>query len=338
MSRADDLLAEIRNQVTACARQDPRTAIDGLLISRHETSEPDYQISEPLFILMAQGGKRLYLGQEVIEYLAGDCLIVTASVPLSGHFIEATPRSPALAVAVRLRPAAVASLIPELPDGRHLRGTDERGVKVCSADVALLDAVARLLRLLDSPEDQALLAPMTEREILWRLLTGPLGATIAQIGLADSSLAHVSRAIDWLRRNMTVTMSVPELARVAGMSPSSFHRHFRAITGITPLQYQKQLRLQAARSLLLAQAQAVTSAARSVGYASPTQFNREYRRLFGAPPARDAATIRNNRAVMRDDGDLEAARMAGAKPPGTPTSDRVEVEQDGAHGHRRATR
>jgi AraC-like DNA-binding protein len=296
--RADDLLVEIRKQVTARARQDPRTAVGGLLISRHETSEPDYQISEPLFILMAQGAKRLYLGQEVIEYLAGDCLIVTASVPLSGHFIDATPRSPALAVALRLRPDAVAALIPELPDGRRLRATDQSSIHAFAADVALLDAVARLLRLLDSPEDQGLLAPMIEREILWRLLTGPLGATIAQIGLADSSLAHVSRAIEWLRKNRTMTMSVPELARMAGMSPSSFYRHFRAITGVTPLQYRKHLRLQEARSLLLAQAQDATSAARSVGYASPTQFNREYRRLFGAPPARDAARLRNDRAVL----------------------------------------
>jgi AraC-like DNA-binding protein len=289
---ADDLLAEIRDQVAARASRSPRTVVDGVLISRHETSEPDYQITEPLFIVMAQGGKRLYFGQEVIDYRAGDCLIVTASVPLSGHFISASPRQPALAVAMRLRPGAVAALLPELPDGRRLRVTDERSVNAFRADAALLDAVSRVLRLLERPEDLSVLAPLIEREILWRLLTGPLGTTVVQIGLTDSSLAHISRAIGWLRENFAAPISVPELARLAGMSPSSFHRHFRAITGITPLQYQKHLRLQEARSLLVAEAQDVTSTARSVGYASPTQFNREYRRLFGAPPGRDSACLR----------------------------------------------
>jgi AraC-like DNA-binding protein len=297
--RADQLLTEIRDQVAVRAGRGPRTAIEGILLSRHETSEPDYQVSEPLFILMAQGGKRLYVGNEVIEYLAGDCLIVTAAVPLSGHFIAASPRCPALAVALRLRPGPVAALVSELPDPRRLRATDERGVAAYAADVRLLDAVARLLGLLDRPDDLHVLAPMVEREILWRLLTGPLGATIAQIGLADSSLAHVSLAINRLRNNFTMPISISELARTARMSPSSFHRHFRAITGLTPLQYQKHLRLQEARSLLAARTQDVASVALSVGYHSPTQFNREYRKLFGAPPGRDAAMLRS-RALSTD--------------------------------------
>ncbi len=286
------VLDEIRDQIDRRAGPDPRTTIDGLLISRHERSDPDYQLAEPLFILMAQGAKRLYFGQKVIEYGAGDCLVVTASVPLSGHFINASRRHPALAVALRLDPATIADLIPELSNHDRRSVESEQGVNAYSVGPKLLDPIVRLLRLLDRPDDRNVLAPMIEREILWRLLTGPFGATVAQVGLADSNLTHISRAINWLREHFATQIAVPDLARMAGMSESAFHRHFRSITGMTPLQFQKQLRLQEARSLLLAGAQDAAAVARSVGYGSPTQFNREYRRLFGAPPRRDAATLR----------------------------------------------
>ena len=156
----------------------------------------------------------------------------------------------------------------------------------------LLDAVARMLRLLDRPEDVAVLAPLIEREILWRLLTGPHGAMIRQIGLADSGLSHVSRAIRWIRDNYSEPMRIADLARLAGMSTSAFHRHFRAVTNLSPLQFQKRIRLQEARSLLVSRAGDVAGVGHLVGYDNPSQFNREYRRLFGAPPGQDAARLR----------------------------------------------
>jgi AraC-like DNA-binding protein len=270
--------------------------IDGLLISRHEKSEPDYELTEPLFILMAQGAKRLYLEEQVIEYHAGECLVVTASLPVSGHFIAASPADPALAIGLRLRASAIAALVPDLPARQQALRAPGRAIGTVLADADLLGAAVRLVCLLDRPSDIAVLAPMIEREILWRLLTGPLGPSVAQIGLADSSLTHIRRAIAWIRENFAEPIAVPELAAMVGMSASTFHRHFRATTGMTPLQFHKHLRLHEARSLLVAHARDVTGVARVVGYESPTQFNREYRRLFGAPPGRDAGVLRTKLA------------------------------------------
>lgn len=149
-----------------------------------------------------------------------------------------------------------------------------------------------MLRLLDRPADVPALAPLIEKEILWRLLTGPHGAMIRQIGLANSALSQVSRAIRWIRDNYTEPMRIDDLARMAGMSPSAFHRHFRAATTLSPLQFQKRIRLQEARSLLLAGPDDVAGVGHLVGYDSPSQFNREYRRLFGAPPGHDAERLR----------------------------------------------
>ncbi len=241
---------------------------------------------------MAQGSKRLYFGRDVIEYGAGDCLIVAASIPLSGHFVDASSQNPALAVGVRLSAGVIAELIPRLPKRTAPSPRRGRSINAYVVGIELLDAVSRLLHVLDRPDDRAVIAPMIEREIHWHLLTGPFGHTIAQVGLTDSNLAHISRATNWIRSNLAAHIAVPRLAHMAGMSESSFHRHFRATTGMTPLQFQKHLRLQEARSLLLAETQNAATVARTVGYGSPTQFNREYRRLFGEPPRRDVANLR----------------------------------------------
>jgi transcriptional regulator GlxA family with amidase domain len=152
----------------------------------------------------------------------------------------------------------------------------------------------RMLRLLEEPDDAAVLAPLIEREILWRLLTGPQGEALRQIGLADSNLSHVSRAITWVRDNYAEPVRIDDLAQLSGLSTSAFHRHFRAVTAMTPLQFQKRIRLQHARSMLLAQRSDVAAVGHEVGYDSPSQFNREYRRLFGAPPGRDASQLRDD--------------------------------------------
>ena len=166
------------------------------------------------------------------------------------------------------------------------------GIAVSDAAPALLDAVARLVGLLDEPAD-AVLAPGIEREILWRLLTGPQGATMRQVGLADGRLAHLARAITVIRRDHDQTLRVEDLAALATMSVTSFHRHFRALTSMTPIQFQKQIRLHEARARLLSDPGDIAGAGYAVGYHSPSQFSREYRRLFGAPPSRHAAAIRS---------------------------------------------
>jgi transcriptional regulator GlxA family with amidase domain len=153
-----------------------------------------------------------------------------------------------------------------------------------------MDAVGRLLRLLDRPRDLPVLAPMVRREILWLLITGPQGETVRQLGLADSKLTHINRVVQWIHANPAEPMRVEDLARQAGLSASAFHRTFKAVTGSSPLQFQKQLRLVTARQMLVAQDITVAHAAFAVGYESAAQFNREYRRLFGAPPGRDRAT------------------------------------------------
>ncbi|GAB2965049.1 AraC family transcriptional regulator [Amycolatopsis acidiphila] len=285
-----DLLAEIRDLVATHARPDLRTPIDGLLLSAIATAEPDHSLTEPLLVVLAQGGKRLLLGEEVFTYRAGQCLVVTADLPVTGHFLGATPRTPALGVGLVLRPAVIAPLLLAAPAEPRSRSTT--AIATGEAGPELLDAVARLLRLLDHPADAPVLAPLVEREILWWLLTGPHGGMIRQIGLADSGLSQVSRAIRWIRDNYAEPVRIAELARLAAMSPSAFHRHFRAVTVMSPLQFQKRIRLQEARSLLVARPGGVAGVGHLVGYDSPTQFSREYRRLFGAPPGQDAARLR----------------------------------------------
>ena len=162
-----------------------------------------------------------------------------------------------------------------------------------TAGTELLDAVARLLRLLDSPTDRPVLAPLIEQEILWRLLSGPHGAMIRRVGSADSELSHLSVAIGWMREHYAEPVRVEELARMSGMSSSAFHRHFRAVTAMSPLQFQKRIRLQQARSLLVSRPGDIAGVGHSVGYDSASQFTREYRRLYGAPPGVDAARLRD---------------------------------------------
>lgn len=296
MRGAPDTLDEIRTLIAAHARPDMRTPIDGLLMSKVTGSAaPDYSLTEPLLVLMAQGGKRLLLGEQAFEYRAGECLIVTANLPVTGDYLDTGPTEPSLAMGLVLRPAAVAALLLQAPARKP---TGPAGVAMATgrADAGLLDAVRRLLRLVEQPADAPVLAPLIEQEILWRLLTGPHAHMVRQIGLADGDLAQLTIAIGWLRDNYAEPVRMDDLARMCGMSVSAFHRRFRAVTAMSPLQFQKRIRLQQARSLLVAQRGDIAGIGHRVGYDSPSQFTREYRRLFGAPPGQDAATLRRTAA------------------------------------------
>ncbi|SMC50964.1 AraC family transcriptional regulator [Kibdelosporangium aridum] len=279
------LLDEIRGLIHRHARSDLRTPIDGLMLSVVDDEEPDYSLTEPLFVMLAKGGKRLLLGDQVHEYRAGQFLVVTTDLPVTGHFFD----TPALGLGLVLKPAVIAPLLLELPFAASVRTP---AIATGEAGFDLLDPIARLLRLIDRPADARVLAPMIEREILWRLLTSPHGDMIRQIGLADSALTHVNRAIRWIRDNYAQPMRVEDLARLAAMSSSAFHRHFRSVTTMSPVQFQKRIRLQEARTLLVSRPDDVAGVGHRVGYESPSQFTREYRRMFGVPPSQDAVRLR----------------------------------------------
>jgi AraC-like DNA-binding protein len=289
-------LDELPELLERHARPDLATAIGGVRICRHDhPAAPESSMSGMVLAVIAQGVKRLALGDHVYDYGAGQYLIASVDLPVTGHFVEASPGRPALGFGMTLEPAAVAELLLQAGPGDLPRsgGTARPGIAVSDAPAELLDAIVRLLRLLDSPRDRRTLAPLVKREILWRLITGEQGEAVRQLGLADSSLSHITRAVRWIRENYTRPFRVEEVAQLSGMSVSAFHRNFQAVTAMTPIQFQKHIRLQAARLLLANSPHDVTGAGSRVGYDSPSQFSREYRRQFGAPPSRDAVRLRD---------------------------------------------
>jgi AraC-like DNA-binding protein len=288
-------LAELRTLIARHARPDMTTAVDGVLVSKVERPSAPYpSMTGTVLALVAQGAKRLALGDRVYDYRAGQYLVASVDLPVTGHFVDVAPEHPALGVGLVLRSSAVAELLlragpTDLPPAP---GGAPSGIAVSDAPDELVDAAVRMLRLLDQPRDAAVLAPLIEREIVWRLLSGDQGATVRQLGLADSSLAHVARAVRWIRDHYAESFRVEDAARVSGMSVSAFYRNFQAVTAMSPIQFQKQIRLQQARLLLATHVHDVTGVSHRVGYDSPSQFSREYRRQFGAPPSRDALRLR----------------------------------------------
>lgn len=296
------LLAELRDLIIRHARPDLfDTTVPGVrLMATNIPTPPIHHIYEPTLAMVVQGAKRAVLGDKLFDYGAGQYLLVSVDLPIVGHVIRASAEEPFLGLGMALDPAVVAGLLWEagMGEGVDARPT-ETGLGVSTAADDLLDPVVRLLRLLDRPRDVAVLAPLIQREILWRLLTGEQGAMLRQIGLADSRLSRIGQAVRWIRTHYAEILRVEELAQQLAMSPSSLHRHFRAVTAMSPLQYQKQVRLQLARTQLIAGADDVASVGYAVGYDSPSQFSREYGRLFGAPPGKDAARLRSLPVVLR---------------------------------------
>jgi AraC-like DNA-binding protein len=252
---------------------------------------PIHGIHEPVFVVVAQGAKRVVLADRVFDARTGEYSVVPVDLPLTFNVTQASEHAPYLAVALKLKPELIASLLLEAAPGDRACD-DGSAIGVSPAPAELLEALVRLLRLLDHPTDIPILQPMIEREIVWRLLSSDQAGLVRQIGLADSRLSKIGHAIRWIREHYAETFRIEDLAERAAMSPTSFHRHFRAATAMSPLQYQKQIRLQEARSLLMTKTDDVASIGYIVGYDSPSQFSREYARLFGAPPGRDAAGLR----------------------------------------------
>jgi AraC-like DNA-binding protein len=267
--------------------------VPGLALGRVDAlTEPSSSIADPVIVVVAQGEKRLLVGDGVYDYGAGDYLVVTVDLPVSGYYTRASRAEPFLGAAVRLDPETIASLLLEAPPLPAPVGPAGPALGVHAASTELLDAMVRLVRLVDHPEDAPVLGPLVEREILWRLLRSPHGELVRQVGLGDGTLTRVGQAVRWIRDNSAEPFRVEDLADRASMSVTSFHRHFRAATALSPVQYQKKIRLQRARLLLAAAQDDVTRIAHDVGYQSPSQFSREYRREFGRPPGHDAGRLR----------------------------------------------
>jgi AraC-like DNA-binding protein len=294
-----DELARLKQSIAGHAGDGlTSTALRGVsVVSSTTTTQPLCGIAEPALAVVAHGVKETTLNGHAFTYGAGQFLIVSVDLPVIGHITHASAEDPFLAVVLELRPARIAALLletgPTSARGPEVIDPMPAGLAVSDASPSLLDGIGRLLALLDAPDDAAALAAGIEREVLWRLITGPQGATVRQIGLADSRIAHLARAIRWIRGHYNETLRVEELAALATMSVSSFHRHFRAVTSMTPIQFQKQIRLHEARARLLAEPGDVTGVGFAVGYDSPSQFSREYRRMFGMPPSRDAHALRH---------------------------------------------
>ncbi len=267
------------------------TPIERVTLARSSTvTMPMPNVYRPQMCLVAQGQKEVTLGDRTFRYAPGRYGIVTYDLPATGQVVEATPDKPYLCLFLDFDPLMLGQLALRVPPPEAPR--QPLGKTVSDAGARLLDATLRLLRLLDDPAALPVLGPLAEQEILYHLLAGPDGARMRHITSSQGRMAQVGRAIAWIGQNFRERFSIEQLAAEAGMSPSSLHEHFRAVTAMTPLQFQKQLRLQDARSLMLAQDIDTATAAFLVGYESPSQFSREYRRHFGEPPARDIARLR----------------------------------------------
>ncbi|MDE1146838.1 MAG: AraC family transcriptional regulator [Azospirillaceae bacterium] len=287
-----------------------RTAVPRLSVACATSGMPRSCMTvTPQLCVIARGNKRVSLGDRVFDYGAGDLLMATVSLPASGEVLGASPAQPYLAASLHFDPAVMAGVLLDMPPPSSAR-TPATGLTIRPLPAEVHDAFLRLVRLLDRPADIPVLAPLVEREILYRLLSGPEGAQLRQIALPDGRMAQVNRAIAWIRTNFAQPFSIAALAQAAGMSPSSLHRHFKAVTTLSPLQYQKQIRLHEARRLLLGQPIDVTAAAFAVGYESATQFNREYGRQFGVPPGRDAQRLRSAPGPVRGSA-LDETPVAG---------------------------
>jgi AraC-like DNA-binding protein len=281
------LLDAVRRFADAHADADgvARTLIPGLVAIRQAgRTELSYQIQRPLACLVLQGSKHVAMGAQSFTFEAGDSLLVMADVPTSSQVTRASAAAPYYSLVLDLDPAVIAALATEMA---AVEEADDRPVRGEATDNHVLDAALRLVRLLDRPASIPVLQDALIREFHYWLLLGRHGAAIRRLGLPDSHVRRVARAVAVLRRDYARRLPVEELAALAGMSPSSFHHHFRAVTSLTPRQFQKQLRLIEARRLMLAEGASASHAAHSVGYESVQQFTREYGRMFGLPPVRE---------------------------------------------------
>ncbi|MGR4877401.1 AraC family transcriptional regulator N-terminal domain-containing protein [Pseudoxanthomonas sp. LARHCG66] len=293
----DDRVRELARLIERSTGNDGlhATAIPALQFSRLSAPMPLPMrgVQEAALCLIVQGAKRAILADEVYEYDASRFVVASVDLPVTGQVTRASSEAPYLCLVLKLSPATIAEMVTEAESAKTPLPPPSRGLFLQPSSVEMLDAAIRLVKLLDTPQDIALLAPLVQREILYRVLCSPQGAMLRHIGIADSQGQRVAKAIHWLRQHYAQPLRIDHIAREVHMSASALHHHFKAVTAMSPLQYQKQLRLQEARRLMLSEVMDAASAGHRVGYESPSQFSREYSRMFGAPPVRDVERLRN---------------------------------------------
>lgn len=272
---------------------DHETAIPALSLHRRNAPTEPLPCIYPLSLaLTAQGNKQVLLGERIFEYFPGQSLLTTMDLPVVSNVTRATMRKPYLGLLLKLDARAIALADSGMKLSQPDRTCGHEPVSVETLDPSLLDALVRLVDLLDDPILLPRLAPLIQQEVVIRLLTGPHGPHLRQLITEESPSQQIARVLIWMKQNFTKAIRIDELAAAANMSPSTFRQHFRDMTGMSPLQYQKQLRLQESRQLMLNQNLDAGRAASLVGYESASQFSREYSRLFGAPPQRDVRRMR----------------------------------------------
>lgn len=289
-------LQELRSLASSAENRRTETGIPRVAMVQGEI--PEHRLSavyEPMINLILTGSKTMTVGERTFAYDPATYFVMSVDLPAVGSVHPSASGEPYLAVSLTLHPPTVAALIGDLPvqvDSK-LSGS---GFSVAPVNNEFLDAWVRMLRLMDRPDEVAVLAPAYEREILFRVLRGPLGWMLRDIAVPDAALSRIGVVIQWIRENFAKPLKVEALAEMAALSVSAFHRHFKAVTALSPIQYQKQVRLLHARTLLMAGEGNTTSVAFGVGYESPSQFSREYARQFGLPPSKDILRLRGEAA------------------------------------------
>ena len=269
------------------------TAIEGLAMSRrHDAKELGNCVYKPLVAVVVQGSKRSVIGSEEYRYGENHCLVIGVDIPSANHVIVASPEQPFLAVSLDLDKYLITQLAAEIQPSSSFGNGSHKGMAVVEVDPDVLNAFLRLVLLLEKPEQIPVLAPMIIREIHYRLLVGPQGERLRMVNTLGTQSNQIARTITWLKDNYKEPLQVDNLARKVNMATSTFHRHFRQVTTLSPLQFQKRLRLYEAQRLMLVEDEYADIAAQAVGYESPTQFNREYKRMFGDSPHRHVSRIR----------------------------------------------
>lgn len=286
--------AELVERITESVSEDGVVQVlDGLFVAR--ASSPlglIHSVLKPCFCVIAQGSKEFLLGDSRYHYDADHYLITTLEMPLVSQIQQATPKHPYLSIRLELTPMMVGSVIDSIGPLSHQRNIDVRAIDVSRLDVNIQEAIVRLMRLIDTPAEAPILIPLIKREIICRLLMGEQGARLRHIAIQGSEAPHITRAIERIRQEFDQPLRIDELARELGMSVSGLHHRFKAVTAMSPLNFQKQLRLQEARRLMLSEHFDAVSAAYRVGYRDPSYFNREYKSLFGVPPIRHVQRLR----------------------------------------------
>ncbi len=301
----DTELQELRRLASRAENRRTETGIPRVAMVQGRI--PEHQLAavyDPMVNLILTGSKTMAVGDRTFRYDPATYFVMSVDLPAVGSVHPSDDGAPYLAISLTLEPPIVANLLADLPKpaGGELYSP---GFSVAPVTPELLDAWLRMLRLMERPNEVAALAPAYEREILFRVLQGPLGWMLRDIATPDTALSRIGVTIRWIRENFTEPLRVEALAGMAALSVSAFHRHFKAVTALSPLQYQKRVRLLHARSLLMAGEGNTTAVAFDVGYESPNQFSREYARQFGLPPSRDMARLR--RSHPRDERAVSAA-------------------------------